>query len=137
MKGYGTDYHGKHAAVSLRRAAVCAITALSLAYHNRMDPKDYLELIRNAKVYDVADRSRLETAENLSARLDNWILMKREDLQPVFSFKLRGAYNKIAGLDAAEVGQLGRDDPFLFHFAVHAVAVGVTHHDPKCVGRHG
>ncbi len=103
MKGSGTDYHGKHAAVSLRRAALCAITALSLAYHNRMDPKDYLELIRNAKVYDVADRSRLETAENLSARLDNWILMKREDLQPVFSFKLRGAYNKIAGLDAAEV----------------------------------
>jgi len=68
-----------------------------------MDPKDYLDRIRDAKVYDVAHRSKLETAENLSARLDNWILMKREDLQPVFSFKLRGAYNKIAGLDAADL----------------------------------
>ena len=68
-----------------------------------MDRKDYLDRIRDAKVYDVADRSKLETAENLSARLNNWILMKREDLQPVFSFKLRGAYNKIAGLDATEL----------------------------------
>ena len=43
------------------------------------------------------------TAANLSERLGNRVLMKREDLQPVFSFKLRGAYNKIAGLDATEV----------------------------------
>ncbi len=63
-----------------------------------MDPKQYLDLVRDAKVYDVAQRSKLEVAENLSARLDNWVLMKREDLQPVFSFKLRGAYNKIAAL---------------------------------------
>ncbi len=65
-----------------------------------MNPADYLDLIRNAKVYDVALRSALEPAVNLSKRLNNRILMKREDLQPVFSFKLRGAYNKIATLEA-------------------------------------
>ena len=68
-----------------------------------MDPKQYLDLVRDAKVYDVADRSKLEVAEHLSARLGNDVLMKREDLQPVFSFKLRGAYNKIAALDAEEL----------------------------------
>ena len=68
-----------------------------------MTPKEYLELIQSAKVYDVANKSALETAENLSSRLDNWILMKREDLQPVFSFKLRGAYNKIAALEPADM----------------------------------
>jgi threonine dehydratase len=68
-----------------------------------MKPADYLDLIRNAKVYDVALRSPLEPAVNLSARLRNNILMKREDLQPVFSFKLRGAYNRIATLGADEL----------------------------------
>ena len=68
-----------------------------------MKPVDYLELIRNARVYDVADVTPLEYAKNLSRRLGNRILMKREDLQPVFSFKLRGAYNKIANLDAREL----------------------------------
>ena len=70
-----------------------------------MDPAQYLDLIRSAKVYDVAQKSPLEPAENLSARLDNWVLMKREDLQPVFSFKLRGAYNKIAGLANDDVAR--------------------------------
>ena len=70
-----------------------------------MKPADYTDLIREAKVYDVAQRSPLEVAGNLSARLDNRILMKREDLQPVFSFKLRGAYNKIANLDDAALAQ--------------------------------
>ena len=65
----------------------------------QMNPADYLDLIRNAKVYDVAVRSALEPAINLSERLNNRILMKREDLQPVFSFKLRGAYNRIATLE--------------------------------------
>ncbi len=68
-----------------------------------MSPADYLELIKNAKVYDVACRSALEPAVSLSRRLDNHILMKREDLQPVFSFKLRGAYNKMANLSADEL----------------------------------
>ena len=70
-----------------------------------MDTSEYLDLIRNAKVYDVATKTPLEHAANLSARLDNTILMKREDLQPVFSFKLRGAYNKIAGLGDEELAR--------------------------------
>ncbi len=68
-----------------------------------MNTKDYLQRIRDAKVYDVADRTPLELARNLSRRLGNRVLMKREDLQPVFSFKLRGAYNKIAGLSDEEL----------------------------------
>ncbi len=68
-----------------------------------MNTKDYLERIRNAKVYDVAEITPLELARNLSRRLGNRVLMKREDLQPVFSFKLRGAYNKIAALPDEEL----------------------------------
>ncbi len=64
---------------------------------------DYLELIRDSRVYDVAIESPLELAKSLSARTKNRILMKREDLQPVFSFKLRGAYNKISGLSKEEL----------------------------------
>jgi threonine dehydratase len=55
-------------------------------------------------VYDVAEETPLELAVNLSRRLRNRVLMKREDLQPVFSFKLRGAYNKIVGLSENELG---------------------------------
>jgi threonine dehydratase len=58
----------------------------------------YIERILKARVYDVAVESPLEQAPRLTQRLDNRILLKREDLQPVFSFKLRGAYNKIAHL---------------------------------------
>jgi threonine dehydratase len=60
--------------------------------------KGYLERILKARVYDVASESPLEQAPALSKRLGNRLLLKREDLQPVFSFKLRGAYNKMAGL---------------------------------------
>ena len=59
---------------------------------------DYLERILTARVYDVAQESPLEYAPNLSTRLQNKILLKREDMQSVFSFKLRGAYNKMAQL---------------------------------------
>lgn len=59
---------------------------------------DYLERILNARVYDVAQETPLDFAPNLSRRLSNRLLLKREDMQPVFSFKLRGAYNKIAQL---------------------------------------
>ena len=59
---------------------------------------DYLEKVLNAQVYDVAIETPLDLAGSLSARVGNRILLKREDLQPVFSFKLRGAYNKIASL---------------------------------------
>ncbi|HHI92779.1 MAG TPA: threonine ammonia-lyase, biosynthetic [Gammaproteobacteria bacterium] len=64
--------------------------------------EDYAKKIRNARVYDVAKKTPLEIAPGLSARLNNRILLKREDLQPVFSFKLRGAYNKIAGLSKTQ-----------------------------------
>jgi threonine dehydratase len=57
---------------------------------------DYLRLILTAKVYDVAIESPLDPAPILSKRLGNTVLLKREDLQPVFSFKIRGAYNKMA-----------------------------------------
>jgi threonine dehydratase len=62
--------------------------------------ENYLERILKAKVYDVAVETPLEQAPRLSRRLDNRVLFKREDLQPVFSFKIRGAYNKIAQLSA-------------------------------------
>jgi threonine dehydratase len=63
----------------------------------------YLRKILTAQIYDVAKETPLEDAEILSKRLQNRILLKREDLQSVFSFKLRGAYNKMAGLSEAEM----------------------------------
>jgi threonine dehydratase len=62
---------------------------------------DYLTRILNAQVYDVAIESLLEVAPNLSARLGNTLLLKREDMQEIFSFKLRGAYNRMAHLSPA------------------------------------
>lgn len=62
----------------------------------------YLDRILKARVYEVAIETPLEAAPRLSARLDNRVLFKREDLQPVFSFKLRGAYNKLVQLSDAE-----------------------------------
>jgi threonine dehydratase len=64
---------------------------------------DYLRRILTARVYDVAIESPLELAPKLSARVDNRVLLKREDHQPVFSFKLRGAYNKMAHLSPAQL----------------------------------
>ena len=69
----------------------------------RLPAEGYLERILNARVYDVAIESPLEAAPNLSRRLGNSVLLKREDMQEVFSFKLRGAYNKMARLSAAEL----------------------------------
>ncbi|AFY67659.1 threonine ammonia-lyase, biosynthetic [Geitlerinema sp. PCC 7407] len=66
---------------------------------------DYLVQILTARVYDVAQESPLEPAPNLSARLNNKLLLKREDMQSVFSFKLRGAYNKIANLSPDQLAQ--------------------------------
>jgi threonine dehydratase len=63
-----------------------------------LTPADYLKRILTARVYDVAVESALEPARALSRRLGNTVLLKREDQQPVFSFKLRGAYNKMAHL---------------------------------------
>lgn len=62
----------------------------------------YIKKILEARVYDVAIETPLDEAPTLSARLGNHILLKREDLQPVFSFKLRGAYNRMAQLSEIE-----------------------------------
>ena len=61
---------------------------------------EYLERILTARVYDVAIESPLELAPQLSKRLGNRLLLKREDMQPVFSFKLRGALNALSCLSA-------------------------------------
>src|SRR6202521_5592071 len=66
----------------------------------------YIERILKARVCDGAIESPLDEAPRLSRRIGNRVLLKREDLQPVFSFKLRGAYNKIAHLSAS-VAQRG------------------------------
>ncbi len=68
-----------------------------------LTPLDYLKKILTARVYDVAVESDLEPARSLSRRLHNKVLLKREDQQPVFSFKLRGAYNKMAQLSAEQL----------------------------------
>ncbi|MDO9451521.1 MAG: pyridoxal-phosphate dependent enzyme, partial [Stagnimonas sp.] len=63
---------------------------------------DLKRRIDAARVYDVAAVTPLQTAAKLSARLGNTVLLKREDMQPVHSFKLRGAFNKIISLTPAE-----------------------------------
>ncbi|MBU3648551.1 MAG: threonine ammonia-lyase, biosynthetic, partial [Limnohabitans sp.] len=68
-----------------------------------LQPADYLKKILTARVYDVATESALEVAKNLSRRIHNTVLLKREDQQPVHSFKLRGAYNKMAHLTPAQL----------------------------------
>jgi len=67
--------------------------------------QQYIEKILRAKVYDVAVETPLDFARSLSSRLNNKVYLKREDLQPVFSFKLRGAYNKIVSLTEQERSQ--------------------------------
>jgi len=68
-------------------------------------PERYIEKILKARVYDVARETPIDPAPRLCQRLNNRVLLKREDLQPVFSFKLRGAYNKIINLSEAERAQ--------------------------------
>lgn len=70
-----------------------------------LTPADYLKKILTARVYDVAVESDLQPATALSRRLHNTVLLKREDQQPVFSFKLRGAYNKIAHLTPEQLAK--------------------------------
>ncbi len=65
-------------------------------------PKDYLKRILDARIYDLVEETPIDDVPILSARLGNRVLLKREDLQPVFSFKLRGAYNKLLQLSEAE-----------------------------------
>jgi len=67
-----------------------------------VDYSQYLKLILLSRVYDVIEETPLTPATNLSNRLDCKVLLKREDKQPVFSFKIRGAYNKMAHLNEEE-----------------------------------
>jgi threonine dehydratase len=71
----------------------------------RPDLSGYLQKILNARVYDVAAETALDPARSLSRRLGNHVLLKREDQQSVFSFKLRGAYNKMAHLPAEQLAR--------------------------------
>lgn len=64
--------------------------------------EQYVKKILTSRVYDVAVETPLQAANQLSERLGNQVLLKREDLQPVYSFKIRGAYNKLAQLSAEE-----------------------------------
>ena len=64
---------------------------------------EYLNKVLLSRVYDVAVETPLDEAVSLSRRLGNRVLLKRDDLQPVFSFKLRGAYNKMARLSPEEL----------------------------------
>jgi threonine dehydratase len=77
---------------------------MKAAVHH-LTPADYLKKILTARVYDVAVESNLDPARALSKRLHNTVLLKREDQQPVFSFKLRGAYNKIAHLSPDQLAK--------------------------------
>jgi len=96
-------------------------------------PDTMLRLILTSRVYDVAQETPLEPAARLSARLDNRVLFKREDLQPVFSFKLRGAYNRIAhmtdderrrGVIAASAGNHGQGVAYAArHLGLRAIIV--------------
>jgi threonine dehydratase len=64
--------------------------------------KKYLQLIKEAKVYDVSIKTPVTFATNMTAKINNEVFLKREDLQPIFSFKSRGAYNKITSLTPAQ-----------------------------------
>ncbi len=77
----------------------------ALSPRNARVAAEYLRKILSARVYDVARESALQPARSLSRRLGNHVLLKREDQQVVFSFKLRGAYNKMAHLSAGQLAQ--------------------------------
>lgn len=85
------------------RPSKTARPADPLAAKGGLGLADYLQKILTAQVYDVADETPLEHAKALSRRLGNQVFLKREDSQPVFSFKLRGAYNKMAHLTQAQL----------------------------------
>jgi len=75
---------------------------LAKHYITSSETPDYLRLILTAKVYEILKETPLVLATNLSSKLGNQIWLKREDLQEVFSFKIRGAYNFMASLSDEE-----------------------------------
>jgi len=94
----------------------------------RLKPADYLKKILTARVYDVALESPFEPAKALSRRLHNKVLLKREDQQPVFSFKLRGAYNKMAHLTPEQL----RKGVICASAGNHAQGVALSAHRMGC-----
>jgi threonine dehydratase len=89
---------------------------------------DYLRRILTAKVYDVAKETPLDVAKSLSRRLGNSVLLKREDCQPVFSFKLRGAYNKMVQLPQEALAR----GVICASAGNHAQGVALSAHRLKC-----
>ena len=71
----------------------------------KLSIEDYLKKILRAAIYDVVEETPIESAKWLSRRFDNQVYLKREDLQSVFSFKIRGAYNKIKSLSSEELAK--------------------------------
>lgn len=95
-----------HRQIELRPPAADALApARPLRPQGRRLAASYLQRILTAHVYDVARETPLDAAPSLSHRLGNTVLLKREDLQSVFSFKLRGAYNRMARLDAERLAR--------------------------------
>jgi threonine dehydratase len=92
------------ATVEYASTAPLPLTYPRLSEHHLLPSKtpDYLRLILTSKVYEIVHETPLVHAPNLSAKLGNQIFLKREDLQEVFSFKIRGAYNFMASLSEEE-----------------------------------
>ena len=86
-----------------RRGYIKMAGPLAFAGNHTPMPQSYIKRILDARVYDVARETPVDEALLMSRRLDNRVWLKREDLQPVFSFKLRGAYNKMSRLSAAQL----------------------------------
>ena len=87
------------------RKSAATVKSKAKVVSKPLTPQDYLQKILTSRVYDVAIESPLDEAKSLSRRLGHHVYLKREDKQPVFSFKLRGAYNKMAHLNAAHLAK--------------------------------
>ncbi|RMO44553.1 Threonine ammonia-lyase, biosynthetic, partial [Pseudomonas syringae] len=99
----GPDYRSAARVRQVSRHDVRRGDAMSQDPHALLN--DYARKILTSRVYDVAIETPLQGARQLSERLGNQVLLKREDLQPVFSFKIRGAYNKLAQLPAEQTAR--------------------------------
>ncbi len=85
------------------KPSAAAAKAVPVARKRKLTPADYLKKILTARVYDVAHETALDPATILSKKIKNQVLLKREDQQPVFSFKLRGAFNKMVQLSPEQL----------------------------------
>jgi threonine dehydratase len=101
LKGL-TEYMAETPSDSRSKSPAAARLSVDSSYLGEDGTPDYLRLILTSRVYDVCKETPLTPAVNLSTKLGTNIFLKREDLQPVFSFKLRGAYNMIAQLPEEE-----------------------------------